>query len=157
MQLLKYDQPRYLAVAFALDQTKSRTVTLWPGINELSDKDWSDVKSHPVVKEIIKLGHLKEIDKRPGNEAVLLSMTQDEAVALVQETDSADLLKKWLVEEKRPLVIRTIGEKLNDIILPDRRDAKTDESPELNEEYPRADKLGADKVAAKMAGKRGKR
>lgn len=165
MQLVKYDQPRYLAVAFAVNANQSRTVMLWPGINELSDKDWSDVKGHPTVKEFIKLGHLIEVDHRPGNESMLKTMTQDEAVSLVLQTDNVDLIKKWLVEETRPLVLRTLGQKINEMVLPDRRDAKyatddtttTEESKELDEAFPRADKLGPDKVARKMAGKRSRR
>lgn len=161
MQLVKYDQPRYLSVAFAQSPTLSRTIMLWPGINELSDKDWSDVKNHPIVKDIIKLGHLVEMDKRPGDESLLLTMTQDKAVELVQDTNNVDLLKKWLIEEKRHLVIRTISGRLNEMVLPDRRDKAvgetTEESDELNDPYPRADKLGHDKVAKKMAGKRAKR
>lgn len=163
MQLVNYTQPRYLTVAFAIANNQLQHVTLYPGINELTDSDWKRVKAHPVVADIIEMGHILEVSKRPGDEATLKKMSQEDAVSLVQDTMSVELLKKWLNEEKRPLVLRTISMKLADMVMPDRQEkilGKANlkgEKSGLDEEFPRADKLGSDAVAKKLAGTKTRR
>lgn len=187
MQLVKYDQPRYLTVAKETSNVNiSTTITLWPGINELTDDEWNTVSSNPVVKHIIAEGHLRVIKRRPGEESILKGLTQEQAVKLVNQTDNLDLLKKWGAEDRRPLVLSTISAKLNKMVMPDRREqvlgkppkrSKADdfdedidddfenefdgepvrasapsEDSEFEEQFPRADKLGHDRVAKKMAG-----
>lgn len=161
MQLVNYTQPRVFSIAVALNEKTLRHVILKPGVNELRDEDWEAVKAHPDVVEAFDVGHLEMLKSKPGNEIILKSMSEADGLKLIDDTFAVELIQKWIALETRPRLLQAMSEKLKSLVLPERREKVLGDTEEEvtqrasgdDEEFPRADKLGEDNVARKLAGR----
>jgi hypothetical protein len=98
---------------------KLKTVAIWrcypvrffPGINEVEDAQWDQIKDHPLLKKKMEMGQLELVQRRKpkGSEEAaqeperpaLEAMAAKKAIAVIEEIFNVDSLKKILLIEKR--------------------------------------------------------
>ncbi|WP_426447573.1 hypothetical protein ACP26L_25615 [Paenibacillus sp. S-38] len=105
-------------------------IRLVPGVNNISEEDWEEFISHPLNQKLVDEGELvpqqKIVERVEGatvtrelKTAGLVDMTAADAVALIKDTHSRDLLASLREEEaagqNRKTVITAIDKQLADI------------------------------------------
>lgn len=81
-----------------------------PGANDVSDDAWRKAKSNPVISGWVESGWIKEQEAQS-----LAGLKANEAIALVKDTFSMELLGKWLEEEQRKTVIEAIEAQMKEL------------------------------------------
>jgi hypothetical protein len=90
-------------------------VVLLPGVNAVDADEWDLVKDAGVMPALLKLkgrGGFELGDSRLDLSSLAGIKDEEEAIALVEETVGADLLKSWQRTEKRKAVLDAIEEQL---------------------------------------------
>lgn len=88
-----------------------------PGMNEIDEKDWNELKKHPILQPYIEQGDLVEIAKAKdskGKEGIGAYEVK-EAKTIIKGTFDKLLLKKWLQGESRDQVRAALQAQLEDI------------------------------------------
>ena len=115
--LVKFNKPRVLGI---LDGR----IRLIPGLNDVRDALWAEAKLDSSIKAKMEDGELEEIGvpsvqggSPNSDDAVgtLLSMKPKQAESMAKDTVDAELLNKWLEEEKRPRVAAAIKAQLAEL------------------------------------------
>lgn len=129
--LLDYKKPNIFTFhgVFEGDSPNTRKdLKLLPGINEISEELWhgkkgdeafKGLKNHPQMKQMIEDERAEwesnrgpEDDVAEDNGFVLEGMKEKEAIKVVKQTLSRDLLLKWLQQEQREKVFEALNEQL---------------------------------------------
>jgi hypothetical protein len=116
-------------------------IRLMPGNNEVPSTAWEQAKKIAVIRMLLEDETLEEGESTPdGEEAeaadgtpVILGMNEKKAKKLVAETFDVELLKSWLVAEKRPKVKAAIDAQLEEL-KPDTKDEAKEETNADGEE-----------------------
>lgn len=86
------------------------SVTLNIGANEVSDEDWEQVNTHPIVRDWIKSGKV-EIEK--GDLEDITKITpMDKAIEVIESTFDKAKLEKWLKDAERKGVKEAIEKQI---------------------------------------------
>ena len=121
--LIKYTKSNLLGVPYS-----SGTFYLKPGVNEVDDAVWAEVKksgilSHQIgggfIQEVFKAESAASIEKSGESEAIkgLSELNATESMAVIAETYDEDLLKAWAKTETRKTVQKAIAEQLEKVEL----------------------------------------
>lgn len=106
--------------------------TLLPGINEIDDKAFKAVETHPRIKFLMKERSLNLVSAKPKKDAKgdgLMVYEQGDAQDIIKNTYDKRLLKKWLLAEERLEIKQAIDVQLQWI------DDKTTKKPEPEKVY----------------------
>jgi hypothetical protein len=94
-------------------------VKILPGLNTLTDKQWSQIKDHPKVAAAVESGLLEIIEgpaakgQKPKDEIESLAKyDQNTAISAVGGQMDASVLASWRKGEKRPMVLKAIKDQL---------------------------------------------
>lgn len=127
--LLKYTKNNVLTLNIPGNGTSVIPHTLLPGINEIEDQVWKELKSQPGVKRLMAKSIL--LEKAPptkDNKKVgkgLAKYSAEEAAFIVEETYDKRLLSDWLKLESRAVIKTAIETQLD--VIEKSVERKTDE------------------------------
>lgn len=79
------------------------TVVLMPGANKVSEETAKAMKAHPVIKAMIEDG-LLEFPEGVSEDSGVAKLSPSDAVALVEATVDAELLKSWKSDKRKPVL-----------------------------------------------------
>lgn len=109
--LIKYKQANLIELC-SPDGTKS--VKLIPGVNQLEETDWNEIKKHPMVQILIDEDKLEEFKKGPALNP-FLKLKEIEQIKLISETNDKSLLEEWAGQSKNAKVQKAILKKLDEL------------------------------------------
>lgn len=132
--ILKYNRPNVFK--FALVDGK-RDINLLPKNNFISEEDWNLIKIHPLIEDLFELEEFQgsmssRLEWVPGfgpedspKDAKISSvvnfletMNDKQATRVVYDTLSPDILKNWYGVEKRPAILKIIGDQIEKLKMP---------------------------------------
>lgn len=124
--LLKWNKENLKVVEFLPNdkfQPARSHVTLLPGVNEVSDAEYENMKPH--IEFDIKQGSLEVVEEKtltaPGKpQRVASTITQipvKNAAKLIDECVSGETLNLWLAKESRPEIRERIRDRLKKLEL----------------------------------------
>jgi len=128
--IVQWNQPNLITVFVPVKDAKiaseafSVSQKILPGMNEIPDKTWEDIKKNPILAHYIEEGQLKEASVK-GKEGTV-GMTPKEASVIIKGTFDHQLLKKWKSLDARREIQSAIETQLDDIESKTRKD-KTDD------------------------------
>jgi len=92
------------------------TVRVLPGVNDIKEKDWNHFKSHPLNAELVKSGEIFELggesdsEKSEQDYVKITDLNADEAIDMVADTFSLDLLNEFKADEQADKNRKTVLE-----------------------------------------------
>ena len=92
--------------------SQNAKITLLPGRNVVSKKDWDAVKTLPVIKHYLDKKELEEGKTGDASLDDLSKLKFPDAMALVEATLDTKVLKRWAEQEKRPPIKKAIETKI---------------------------------------------
>ena len=115
-----------LSVASKLKHPNVDHLALKPGVNEVDQELWDEVKGTKVAQHLVKSGKL-EVMGGGKAKASLAELTAEEALELVSQTLDRDLLNGFAEEEKRKPVLKAIKDQLEKVKVGKKKDEETEE------------------------------
>lgn len=114
--LLNYKKPNTLTLCIPGKGTTVTPIVFLPGIQEIEDAIWKDLKQQKGVKTLIAKGDLVEKappakDNKKGNKG-LARYDAEEAAFIIKETYDKRLLTDWLKIEARTVIKTAIEDQL---------------------------------------------
>lgn len=85
-------------------------VMLVPGSNDVSEQDWKKFSNHKIIKSLIDKGEIVTHKVKSTTD-----MNANQAIELVEDTFSVDLLEQWKANDDRKTVLDAIEEQLKEI------------------------------------------
>lgn len=109
--LIKYDKPNVLTVAIPVNKQVCSTVRFMPGVNDISAKEWDQIKDLEKIKKLIKSKMLTVLDAsvtKKGEPPMtgILGLAAGEAVKVVKDTFDLETLERWKSEDSRKHVLK---------------------------------------------------
>ncbi|KZE64973.1 hypothetical protein AWM68_20900 [Fictibacillus phosphorivorans] len=83
-------------------------VMLIPGANKISEAEWKDFSSHPIMKKVVDDGDVVAHEE----EKDFKDLKAKEAIELVKDTHDVALLNEWQEGESRTTVLEAIDAQL---------------------------------------------
>jgi hypothetical protein len=83
-------------------------VMLIPGANKISEAEWKDFSSHPIMKKLVDEGEVEAQEK----EKSFKDLSATKAIELVKDTHDVSLLNEWKEEDSRKTVHEAIDAQL---------------------------------------------
>ncbi|MGM0806516.1 MAG: hypothetical protein ACQET8_17380 [Bacillota bacterium] len=80
-------------------------VMLIPGANKISEEEWKEFSSHPIMKKVVDKGDV--VAEKSFDE-----LTASKAIELVKDTFDPSLLEAWKKEDSRKTVQEAIDAQL---------------------------------------------
>jgi hypothetical protein len=121
-------------------------VRLIPGVNEVHEKFWDEIKTNPGVKKRLDLGFIELVECKKAQPAVdekgkksepveetkaegegasiLEELKSADAIAVVKETLDFDKLKEWKGIESRKGVLKAIDDQIELLEVPEKKEEK---------------------------------
>lgn len=93
-------------------------LVLMPGVNEVDPEDWKEALKMATTGHMLKEGILELVGGEDAKIEGLSDVKENEALKIVRETLTKDLLEEWLHDEKRPRVKSEIERQLKKLQLP---------------------------------------
>lgn len=109
--LINYKQANLIELCSLDGETK---VKLIPGVNQVEESVWNEIKKHPMAKHLIEDDKIEELKTGPASNS-FSKMKESEQVKLVAETNDKALLEEWAGQVKNAKVQKAILKKLDDL------------------------------------------
>lgn len=114
--LVNYTKPNLYIHYGASQPDHSPTIAfrLLPGVNEIADDLWKEVKVHPTIKKYMAEEWIVEVGGKEGKQG-LSGFDVTAALKVVKKTYDKVLLKSWAAADNRPKVQAAITDQLAEI------------------------------------------
>ncbi|KAB8139271.1 hypothetical protein F9U64_01205 [Gracilibacillus oryzae] len=92
-----------------------KNVAIIPGVNDISERDWDTFKSHPLNKTLVDKGEIvvvKNEEDQEGAGGKITDLNASQAIELVQDTFSIQVLEALKEDEDRKTVIDAIDKQI---------------------------------------------
>jgi hypothetical protein len=104
-------------------KVKNTSITLLPGMNEVSQEEWEVMKPH--IQDNLDDGSLEEIKEKtltsPGKPqkdvTSIIDLAPKKAAAFIKETNNPETLNLWLAIENRDEIRRRISDRIKELEL----------------------------------------
>jgi len=116
-------------------------VRLMPGLNEVHEKFWDEVKSMPAIKKRMEMGLLelvkhkkaapdsdedKGVEDKPEPKCIIVECEVKDAIKIVKETLDHAKLEEWKSIEKRKSVLKVIESQIKMLNEPPQKKKETE-------------------------------
>lgn len=109
--LIKYNATNLIELCSPDGEIK---IKLIPGVNQVDEAAWNEVKKHPMAKHLLEDYNLEELKTGPVSNA-FTKMKENEQIKLISETNDKALLEEWAGQVKNAKVQKAILKKLDDL------------------------------------------